>query len=161
LAPDEKMFVNIGGRGSTGDNSLEGVPHSWLHMNPNIMDPFHVQGLHSTSSGPQFAAQFAPMPTVRFSPFEEGAWYAAGRKLDDGREVDRLSSWICPNIMSVPDIQLRPGKSNGIAWVVPVGDDSYVQLFARKGPKNGPNPYDTPILMGGKRWGAMTDEEHQ
>jgi hypothetical protein len=63
--------------------------------------------------------------------------------------------------MSVPDIQLRPGKSNGIAWVVPVDDDNYVQLFARKGKKNEPNPYDTPILMGGKRWGTMTDEEHQ
>ena len=65
LAADEKMFVNIGGRGSTGDNSLDVVPYSWLHMNDNIMDPFHVQVLHSTFSGPQFVAQFAVMPTVR------------------------------------------------------------------------------------------------
>jgi phenylpropionate dioxygenase-like ring-hydroxylating dioxygenase large terminal subunit len=161
LAPDEKMFVNIGGRGSTGDNSLDIVPYSWLHMNDNIMDPFHVQVLHSTISGPQFAAQFALMPTVRFFPVEEGVCYSAVRKLDDGQEVDRISSWICPNIMSVPDIQLRPGKSNGIAWVVPVDDENYVQLFARKGKKDQPSPYDTPILMGGKRWGTMTEEEHQ
>jgi phenylpropionate dioxygenase-like ring-hydroxylating dioxygenase large terminal subunit len=161
LAADEKMFVQIGGRGSTGDNSLDVVPYSWTQMNDNVMDPFHVQVLHSTISGPQFAAQFALMPEVRFFPTEEGVCYSAVRKLDDGREVDRISSWICPNIMSVPDIQLRAGKSTGIAWVVPVDDGSYVQVFARKAKKDAPSPYDTPILMGGKRWGEMTEEEHQ
>jgi len=161
LAADETIFVQTGGRGSTGDNSLEVVPYSWTHMNDNVMDPFHVQVLHSTISGPQFAAQFALMPEVRFFPTEEGVCYSAVRKLDDGREVDRISSWICPNIMSVPDIQLRAGKSTGIAWVVPVDDGSYVQVFARKAPKNGPSPFNQPILMGGKRWGEMTEEEHQ
>jgi nitrite reductase/ring-hydroxylating ferredoxin subunit len=161
LAADEKMFVGIGGRGSTGDNSLDLVPYSWLHMNDNVMDPFHVQVLHSTISGPQFAAQFALMPTVRFFPVEEGVCYSAVRKLEDGREVDRISSWICPNIMSVPDIGLLAGRSSGIAWVVPVDDENYVQVFARKGKKDAPSPLLKPILMGGKAWADMTDEEHQ
>jgi hypothetical protein len=83
------------------------------------------------------------------------------RKLDDGREVDRISSWICPNIMSVPDIGLLAGRSSGIAWVVPVDDENYVQVFARKGKKDAPSPLLRPILMGGKAWADMTDEEHQ
>ena len=37
-----------------GDDSLEVVPYSWLHMNDNVMDPFHVQVLHTTFSGVQF-----------------------------------------------------------------------------------------------------------
>ena len=150
LGADEKIFVGIGGRGSTGDNSLDVVPYSWLHMNDNVMDPFHVQVLHSTISGPQFAAQFALMPTVRFFPVEEGVCYSAVRKLEDGREVDRISSWICPNIMSVPDIGLLAGRSSGIAWVVPVDDENYVQVFARKAKKDAPSPLLKPIQMGGK-----------
>ena len=30
----------------------EVVPYSWLHMNDNVMDPFHVHVLHSTLTGP-------------------------------------------------------------------------------------------------------------
>ena len=55
------------------------------------------------------------------------------RQLEDGREVDRISSWLMPNIMSVPDIQMRPGQSAGIAWVVPVDDSHYVHGHGHEG----------------------------
>lgn len=163
LKKDETLVSSIGGFGATGDRSLSVAPYSWLHMNDNIMDPFHVHVLHSTFSGIQFAPQFALMPKVDFFTTECGVCYSAVRKLDDGQEVDRISSWIVPNIMSVPDIQLRPGPSSGISWVVPVDDDHYVQasvmrlsksLLQRRGNFRG-------LLMNGKTWGEMTEEEHQ
>jgi phenylpropionate dioxygenase-like ring-hydroxylating dioxygenase large terminal subunit len=158
LAPDEELMCNLGGFGSTGDASLEVVPYSWLHMNDNVMDPFHVHVLHSTLTGPQFAPEFALLPEVKFFHSDYGVCYSAVRELDDGRTVDRISSWFMPNIMSVPDIGLKPGKSSLISWVVPVDDSHYVQAFAMKIPKG--IEFDG-IRLGGKRWGEMTGEEHQ
>ena len=42
-----------------------------------------------------------------FLHVEHGVSYSAIRQLDDGREVDRISTWLMPNIMSVPDIVTR------------------------------------------------------
>jgi nitrite reductase/ring-hydroxylating ferredoxin subunit len=158
LEPEEDLLCSMGGFGSTGDASLEVVPYSWLHMNDNVMDPFHVHVLHSTLSGPQFAPEFALLPEVKFFHSDYGVCYSAVRELDDGRSVDRISSWFMPNIMSVPDIGLKPGKSSLISWVVPVDRAHYVQAFAMKMPKG--VEFDG-IRLGGKRWGEMTDEEHQ
>jgi nitrite reductase/ring-hydroxylating ferredoxin subunit len=158
LDEDEVLHADMGGMGATGDRSLSVVPYSWLHMNDNIMDPFHVQVLHSTISGPQFHPQFALMPKVDFYPVDDGVCYSAVRTLDDGREVDRVSHWMAPNIMSVPDVQLRPGPSTGVSWVVPVDDGSYVQAFARKVAGGQARP---ALKMGGKTWAEMSDEDHQ
>jgi len=158
LGPDERIWCGLGGFGSTGDNSLDVVPYSWLHMNDNVMDPFHVQVLHTTLTGPQFAPEFGIMPVVDFFYSDYGVCYSAVRDLEDGRQVDRISSWFMPNIMSVPDIGLRPGQASLISWVVPVDDSHYVQAFAIRLPKN----FDFGgISLGGKSWGEMTDEEHQ
>ncbi len=158
MGSDQALWSMVGGFGSTGDNSLDVVPYSWLHMNDNVMDPFHVHVLHSTLTGPQFAPEFAIMPKVDFFETEEGVCYTAVRELEDGRLVDRISSWLMPNIMSVPDIGLKPGFSSGISWVVPVDDSHYVQAFVMKMPKDAPS---FGISLGGKRWGEMTEEEHQ
>ena len=53
------------------------LPYSWLHMNDNIMDPFHVHVLHSTISGIQFHDQFALMPKVDFFHADHGVCYSA------------------------------------------------------------------------------------
>ncbi len=158
LGRGEKLWCSFGGFGSTGDNSLPVVPYSWLHMNDNVMDPFHVQVLHSTFSVVQFVPQFALMPKVDFFQTENGVCYTAIRQLDDGREVDRISSWIMPNIMSVPDVQLKPGPSSGISWVVPVDDSHYVQAMASKIPEGASF---RGMLLNGKTWGEMSEEEHQ
>ncbi len=158
LGPGEKMWYSFGGFGATGDESLEVVPYSWLHMNDNVMDPFHVQVLHSTFSVVQFAPQFALMPKVDFFQTEHGVCYTAIRKLDNGQEVDRISSWLLPNIMSVPDIQLKPGASDGVSWVVPVDDSHYVQAMVSKIPET---LSFRGIRLNGKSWGEMTFEEHQ
>jgi len=158
VGAEEAIWSTLGGFGSTGDPSLDVVPYSWLHMNDNVMDPWHVHVLHSTLTGPQFAAEFALLPEVRYYESDYGVCYSAVRELDDGRSVDRVSSWFMPNVMSVPDIFLKPGQSSLISWVVPVDDSHYVQAFALKLPKG--QTFDG-IRLNGKLWGEMSDEEHQ
>jgi nitrite reductase/ring-hydroxylating ferredoxin subunit len=158
LGSAEELWCTLGGFGSTGDDSLQVVPNSWLHMNDNVMDPWHVHVLHSTLTGPQFAAEFAVLPEVRYYESDYGVCYSAVRELGDGRVVDRVSSWFMPNVMSVPDIYLKPGQSSLISWVVPVDDSHYVQAFVMKVPKG---ERFGGIRLNGKLWGEMTDEEHQ
>jgi phenylpropionate dioxygenase-like ring-hydroxylating dioxygenase large terminal subunit len=161
LRPDQQMLTLLGGFGSTGDQSLEVTPYSWLHMNDNVMDPFHVHVLHSTFTGPQFASGFLVMPTVDFFNIDAGVCYSAHRKLDDGREMKRISTWLLPNIMSVPDISLDHGRSTMMSWVVPCDDSSYRQAMVMKLPKSFAVSDDWGIKLGGKRWGEMTEREHQ
>jgi phenylpropionate dioxygenase-like ring-hydroxylating dioxygenase large terminal subunit len=158
LGPEEEVRAVVGGFGSTGDGSLDVVPYSWLHMNDNIMDPFHVLVLHTTFSGIQFHQQFAVMPKVDFFYADHGVCYSAVRELEGGQEVDRISSWLMPNIMSVPDIRFKAGQSSGVSWVVPVDDTHYVQAFVMKVPQGAP---DFAMLINGKTWGEMSQEEHQ
>ena len=148
----------IGGMGSTGDFSLDMAPYSWLHMNDNVMDPYHVYILHSKMTGPQFAKAFELQPKVRFFKTGAGVCYSAVRDLGDGRRVDRVSTWLLPNIMSVPDIYLKEGQSSMISWAVPVDDRHFAQAMAMKMPRG---VVFEGIRLGGKTWGEMTMEEHQ
>jgi phenylpropionate dioxygenase-like ring-hydroxylating dioxygenase large terminal subunit len=158
IGADEEYWTTVGGFGSTGDASLAVAPYSWLHMNDNVMDPFHVHVLHSTLSGIQFHEQFALLPKVDFFHADHGVCYSAVRQLGDGQEVDRVSSWLMPNVMSVPDIQMRPGQSLGIAWSVPVDDSHFVMGMVMKVPRGAAR---FELRLNGKTWGEMTEEEHQ
>ena len=157
LAEGEQYQQVIGGQGATGDDSFEVLPYSWLHMNDNVLDPFHVQVLHSTFTVVQFAAEFKVMPTCDFVPVEDGVYYSAHRKLDDGRDVDRISHWISPNIMSVPSIRMDAGPSTGVSWVVPADDGSYFQVFVQKVREKRP----FQLAIDGKLWGEKTEAERQ
>ena len=134
------------------------VPYSWLHMNDNIMDPFHVQVLHSTFSEVQFVKEFKVMPTVEFEYIDAGVVYKAYRRLDDGREVDRVSTWLFPNIMSVPSTELAAGKSTGLAFVVPV-DDTHSRILGVTRLKQGTTRQ--AYRVNGKCWTEMSLEERQ
>ena len=158
LEPGEQLIATIGGFGATGDGSFDVLPYSWLHMNDNIMDPFHVQVLHSTFTGIQFAPDFRLMPKVDFFYTESGVCYTAVRQLDDGQEVDRISSWLMPNIMSVPSIQLAAGRSRGISWVVPVDDDRYYQVMIAKASQDGGR---FELKINGTTWGEKNEAERQ
>ena len=161
LGPAEELRAYIGAFGATGDSSLPVAPYSWLHMNDNVMDPFHVQVLHSTFSTVQFVPQFALMPKVEFFPTEEGVCYSAKRKLDDGREYDRISSWLMPNIMSVPNpIDISQVRSNMITWSLPVDDSHFTMATAGRLPKVAPDIFGG-IRLNGKLWGEMTERDHQ
>ena len=153
-----ELHAYIGGLGSTGDFSLDMAPYSWLQMNDNVMDPYHVYILHAKMTGPQFAKEFEIHPKVKFFKTDEGVCYSAVRELGDGRRVDRISSWLMPNVMSVPDIFLKEGQSGMVSWSVPVDDSHFAQAMAMKMPKG---VVFEGIKLGGKTWGEMTMEEHQ
>jgi phenylpropionate dioxygenase-like ring-hydroxylating dioxygenase large terminal subunit len=161
LGPDEELRSDIGAFGATGDNSLEVAPYSWLHMNDNVMDPFHVQVLHSTFSTVQFVPTFALMPKVDFFQTENGVCYSAKRILDDGREYDRVSSFIMPNIMSVPNpIDITQVRANRITWSLPVDDSHFTMATVARTAKSAPRNF-SGVRFNGKLWGEMTREERQ
>jgi hypothetical protein len=135
------------------------TPYSWLHMNDNIMAPFHVQVLHTTFSVVQFVASFAVMPKVEFEYIDNGVIYKAYRKLDDRREVDRVSTFMLPNIMSVPNTQHEHGRSNSLGFVVPV-DDSHCRIISVRRTSDPASAF-LPYLTNGKKWSEMTIEERQ
>jgi phenylpropionate dioxygenase-like ring-hydroxylating dioxygenase large terminal subunit len=141
-------------------NGPEIVNYNWLHMNDNVMDPFHVQVLHTTFSGTQFVREFAVMPKVDFQPIEEGVIYKAYRKFEDGREMDRISTWMAPNAMSVPSIMMTPGRSDMMSWSVPV-DDTHTRFVTVMRIKPGVNIFDGSGLSQQKPWTQMSVEERQ
>jgi phenylpropionate dioxygenase-like ring-hydroxylating dioxygenase large terminal subunit len=160
VAPDEELRADMGAFGATGDDSLPVAPYSWLHMNDNVMDPFHVQVLHSTFSTVQFVPQFALMPKVDFFTTENGVCYSAKRKLDDGREYDRVSSFLMPNVMCVPNpVDINQVKANRITWSLPVDDSHFTMVTVSRMPKGAP-PLGG-IRFRGKLWGEMTERERQ
>ena len=66
VGPDEKLECARTG-GQTGDQSMPIAPYNWMHLNDNVMDPYHVWVLHSTFTGPQFAKEFSiPVQKVDF-----------------------------------------------------------------------------------------------
>ena len=150
--------ARYGGFGATGDDSLPVVPYSWLHMNDNVMDPFHVQVLHSTFSTVQFVPQFAVMPQVDFFATEAGVCYSAVRQLPDGREVERISSWLLPNIMSVPDVTLKAGPSTASPGWCRSMTRTTSRPWSRRVPKDAPF---RSMLFNGKTWGQMSEAEHR
>jgi nitrite reductase/ring-hydroxylating ferredoxin subunit len=163
--PDEEVRAYKGAFGATLDMSMDVAPYSWLHMNDNVMDPFHVYVLHSTFTGVQFVQQFALMPKVDFFTTDEGVCYSAKRTLDDGREYDRISSWIMPNIMSVPNaFDITQVRSSNIAWILPIDDSHFTMAAASRMPKNVPGLFSggsDGFRINGKLWHEMTLAEHQ
>ena len=142
--------------GSHGDiKGPEVVPYSWLHMNDNVMDPFHVQVLHTTFSGTQFVREFEEI--------EGGVIYRAHRDLADGRHVERVSTWMVPNVMFVPDVAMRPGRPNGIGVSVPVDDSHARILMAMRTPKtpDGKRPMRGLEAENFKPWHQRSFEERQ
>jgi nitrite reductase/ring-hydroxylating ferredoxin subunit len=142
------------------------MPYSWLHMNDNVMDPYHVQQLHSTISNVQFVEEFAIMPQVSFEYIDHGVIYKAVRNLEDGREVNRVSTWLIPHGMSVPSVVLAEGRSNGLGFTVPV-DDSHSRNIMIMKTKPGRGLFSsgegerTTGMTKMKPWSEMTIEERQ
>jgi nitrite reductase/ring-hydroxylating ferredoxin subunit len=162
LQPGERLVHSIGGRAATGDDTLDVLPYSWLHMCDNIMDPYHVYVLHSTFTDIQFHPGFAvELKNVEFFPADHGVCYSAVREMTDGREFRRVSTYLMPNIMSVPPFgNLQESRSISVAWVVPVDDTHFFQLILEK--TSGPSRFAVPRpSTNGKAWGDMTEAERR
>jgi nitrite reductase/ring-hydroxylating ferredoxin subunit len=162
LGPGERLCTDDQSLAGTGDFGTPVLPHSWLHMNDNIMDPFHLQILHSTISVAHFAPEFALMPKVSFGEIDQGITYSARRTLEDGREVDRVSAYIVPSFMFVPNNRLEDtevGKDYAMGVVVPV-DDTHCRVFSIFRTSN-PDFEFGPLVLGGKTWSQMSLEDRQ
>jgi hypothetical protein len=112
------------------------MPWNWLQDWENSTDPWHVYILHTSFSGSQFAPDMAVKPQVQWEYTALGVKYIAYRKFPDGRELDRVSPLIFPSLISTPDVELAPGPTTTVGWVVPVDDTHHRRFHSMKVPKN-------------------------
>jgi phenylpropionate dioxygenase-like ring-hydroxylating dioxygenase large terminal subunit len=158
IGPGEKIFATGSAFGAGGDETQEIVPCNWLQDWENIMDPFHIPILHTSFSGVQFVPEMGVMPQVTWDYAETGMRYTAYRKLDDGREMDRVTLALFPHVRIVPNVQLKAGPADSIGWVLPV-DDTHFRLFHAM---RVPESFELRIPLGDrKKWSTMTEEERQ
>jgi len=159
LGPGERLLADGASTGGGGDTTVEIVPTNWLNDWENVMDPFHLPILHTTFSGVQFVPEFGVMPVVSWNEADHGMRYVAYRKLDDGRELDRITQVLFPHVRIVPDVHMKEGPASRVGWVVPVDDTSYRLFHAGRVPENfvprEPRNYD------GRLWSQLSEEEHQ
>jgi hypothetical protein len=104
----------------------------------------------------------AARPQVDWHYTELGIKYVAYRKLPDGRELDRVSPLMFPNVMSTPDVELAPGPTTTVGWAVPVDDTHHRRFHSMKVPKNlKGRPRQMYTEKRPKPWLDMTEEERQ
>jgi hypothetical protein len=90
----------------------------------------------------------------------DGVIYKAYRRLEDGREVDRISTWLVPHIMSVPNVLMKEGRSSNLGFTVPVDDTNSRMLFTGRTRPDVDRRAGTG-LSNMKPWTQMTLEERQ
>ena len=127
LGADEMVFpTGPSGFGAGADDTVRLIPCNWLQQFENTLDPFHLTALHTKHRGVHFCADLGNVPQVRFEPTERGIRYVSTfKRLRDGREVDRISPALIPNIRSVPSVMLDLGPSTHVVWTVPADDSSH------------------------------------
>lgn len=158
IEPGLKLHVSHSSLYAGGDDDVEIVPCNWLQEWENVMDPFHIPVLHTTFSGVQFVLEMGVMPEVEWEYTEDGIRYTAYRKLEDGRELDRITAASFPYVRMVPNVQLRHGAAGGVGFVVPVDDTHFRLCFAMKIPEDQNALPRSPNL---RPWSKMTEEERQ
>jgi phenylpropionate dioxygenase-like ring-hydroxylating dioxygenase large terminal subunit len=163
LSEGESYEVDNSGFGGYADsNAPSVVPCNWLQDFENVMDPYHVQVLHSTFSGVQFSDKFALMPKVEWHYTDHGVIYQADRTLDDGRQLTRVNSVFLPNISAVPRVDAREGQAPGLGWYVPVDDDSHTTFWVSKVTADTRGKLYRGLAMhNGKYWSELSEKEHQ
>jgi nitrite reductase/ring-hydroxylating ferredoxin subunit len=137
------------------------VPYSWLNINENTMDPFHVYILHANFGSTHFMPDFAIMPQVTWGEIDVGTIYTACRLLPDGREMKRVLTWVAPNMAVIPGADA--GRCDALAIFTAV-DDCHSRTFVTKRAPAGFT--DKNVLEGkgfatAKPWTRMTVEERQ
>jgi phenylpropionate dioxygenase-like ring-hydroxylating dioxygenase large terminal subunit len=162
LAPDETIFATDSSFSVGGDDSVKIMPWNWLQDWENSTDPWHVYILHTSFTGSQFAPEMAVKPQVNWEYTALGLKYVAYRKLPDGRELDRVSPLIFPSLISTPDVELAPGPTTTVGWVVPVDDTHHRRFHSMKVPKGlQGRPRQMYTEKRPKPWLEMSEAERQ
>jgi phenylpropionate dioxygenase-like ring-hydroxylating dioxygenase large terminal subunit len=150
--------------GTTYDPRVEypdGLPYNWLQAWENVVDPYHVYILHATFSEVQFHDAFKRIPKVTFERASNGVIYHARRALEDGATVNRISHAFLPNMSSIPPINLKPGKSRGVQWWMPFGNDKYVLFNVQVTDQPELRRARVTLTPDGKSWDQMSEQERQ
>ena len=105
------------------------VPYSWLNLNENTMDPFHVFVLHANFGTTHFIPNFAVMPKVTFDEIDVGTTYTACRTMLDGREMKRVVTWVALNMAVIPGADA--GRCDALAIFTAV-DNGHSRTFVTK-----------------------------
>lgn len=162
LGPDEKTFATDSSFSVGGDDSVKVLPWNWLQDWENSTDPWHVYILHTSFSGSQFAPEMAVKPQVTWEYTECGLKYIAYRTFSDGRELERVSPLLFPNLISTPDIELEPGPTTTIGWVVPVDDTHHRRFHSMRVPRSlKGRPKQMYTEKRPKPWLEMSEEERR
>ncbi len=160
LNEGERYYVLDNSFSSHADlNGPEVSPHSWLNLNDNGMDPFHVFILHANFGTTHFNSTAKIMPNVKWEENDLGVIYKARRSLPDGREMLRILTWLAPNISVNPGLQAGPGGH--ISIFVPVDDNHVRAVNVLKVGPDFVKPFADAGLGDLKPWSEMTFEEHQ
>lgn len=159
LEPGESLIQLDSGLGTGGDGKHFIVPCNWLQHWENVVDPYHVAILHSAFSGTQFVKEMAVLPTGDWEYVPRGVRFTGIRELDGGRVLRRITEVMLPNLRVVPSPLLKPGRIESVGFTLPV-DDTHYRIF---GVYKTTTPDQPPrgSLYDGKRWSALTEEEHQ
>ena len=159
LEEGEQYFVLDNSVQSHADlNGPAVVPYSWLNINDNCMDPYHVYILHSNFSVNHFSNIFAVMPSVTWKEIDIGVIYNAVRKLPDGREMERILTWVAPHMMVNPGMSEGPGGSLSIFTAV---DDNHMRSFAIHKAREDFKFLEGTPLSTMKPWTEMSLDERQ
>jgi nitrite reductase/ring-hydroxylating ferredoxin subunit len=160
LGPDERYYVLDNSFSAHADlNGPDVAPYSWLNINDNNMDPFHVFYLHSNFGTTHFNDVAKILPRVEWEEMELGVIYKARRSLPDGREMLRILTWLTPNI--AVNAGLTEGPGGHISIFVPVDDNHVRAVNILKVGRDFVKPFADAGLANLKPWTEMTFEEHQ
>lgn len=135
------------------------IPMSWLNINDNCMDPFHAYILHSNFSVVQFNERSRVRPNVVWEEIPIGVVYKAYRKLPDGRDMERINTWVAPNMMASPGFEEGAGK--GWITIFTAVDDDHMRSFVIHKIKGEFKFLEGTGFSNMKPWSEMTLEEHQ
>jgi nitrite reductase/ring-hydroxylating ferredoxin subunit len=159
LEQEDKSYY-VGGGGFTSEHPH--VPYNWLQNFENVVDSYHVLILHSRFAGVQFRDEFALAPKIQWDYVDHGVAASSRRSLKDGREFDRVTQVLLPNVRIVPTIELTPGSGTEVAWIVPVDDTTHRTFGVAKVREPGLYVRRSRLAQhDGKIWTEMTDAEHQ
>lgn len=161
LLPGEMYEADNSGFGGFADaNAPSVVSYNWLQDYENVMDPFHVQVLHSTFSGIQFAKGFEVMPRVEWEYSDSGMIYRAYREFQDGRKLCRINTLFVPNVAVISEVDLTEGPSRRVGWYVPVDDHNHTTFWVTKVRELG-KTYRGLAMHNGKYWSELSEEERR
>ncbi len=150
----------------TNDKSIGGggpqiIDCNWLQHYENLVDPFHVNILHSAFSGTQFVPEMAVMPIVEWETTEISVRTKSVRHLPDGRVLRRISEAGLPTLRVIPNPRVaKSGVVESLGWVLPIDDDHF-RIYVVGRVKEVGELAKMRSRLNDKLWEELTEAEHQ